>query len=151
MSWPGSILPAGARVPRRRRGKGGKRTRPTSTERLMVKTARALGIAPKPRKTTTAVPRCVDHAFEMLGFATAWDLARFIEALAARSPGKLGNVRLPQWKVPEGVRSVVAIRCQACKGRGCSRCDQYGFGILLKVAIKKTKCARHEAAPPTAA
>jgi hypothetical protein len=136
----------------RRRGKDGKRRNaPSSTERLMLATARKLGITAKLRKTTDAIPRCLDHAFESLGFSSAWDLARFIEDLAGRSPGKKGNVRLPSWKTPEGGRYVVAVRCRECKGRGCRRCDQYGWGIRLVVAINKGACAKHDAPPTTPA
>ncbi len=111
----------------------------------MIATARKLGIAAKPRKTTDAIPRCLDHAYEALGFSSAWDLARFIEDLSARSPGKTGNVRLPSWKTPPGARHVIAVRCKDCKGRGCRRCEMYGWGIRLVVAIKKSAFVKHEA------
>src|SRR5580700_4801085 len=141
VAWPGSSLPSHVKQPRGRRGTGGcKRINaPSSTERIMLTTARALGIAPKAKKTTDAIPRCLDHCYELLGFSSSWELARFIEDLATRSPGKKGNVRLPSWKTPPGAhaRHVVAVRCRECKGRGCRRCDQYGWGIRLVVAIKK--------------
>jgi hypothetical protein len=114
----------------------------------MVATARKFGIATTAKKTTEGIGRCIDHAFELLGFTSGWALAHFIEDLARRSPGKKRNVRLPRWKVPDGLRAVVAVRCKHCKGRGCIKCDHYGWGILLKVPIHKRPCPRHEAATP---
>jgi hypothetical protein len=153
MAWPGSQLPAGMKRPRRRRGKGRKRTRPSSLEKLMVKTAISLGVAARPPKTTEGVGRCLAHAAGVLGFldSDGWSLARFIEDLAARSPGKKTNVRLPSWKTPPGARHVIGVRCRQCAGRGCHRCDMYGWGVRIVVAIKKGACAKHEVAATPAA
>src|SRR5579872_4928851 len=104
--WPGTSLPPNAKPVRRRRTKGGGKRRrgPTPTERIMIAQARSLGIAPRAKKTTEIVPRCLDHCFEDLNFSSAWDLANFIAALDARRPlGKRkGNLRLPDWKTPQG-------------------------------------------------
>jgi hypothetical protein len=134
----------------RRRGKSSRRGT-SSTARLLTKIGREQGIVAKPKRTTEGIGRCLGHAYEMLGFTSAWDLARFIEDLAGRSHGKKQNVRLPSWKTPEGARHVIAVRCKLCAGRGCRRCDQYGWGIRLVVAIRKHACAKHDAAPPTSA
>jgi hypothetical protein len=116
----------------------------------MLKAARTAGLAPKALRTTDAIPQCLDHAYEALGFTSAWDLAHFIEELARRSPGKKGNVRLPSWKTPTGARYVLGVRCRECKGRGCRRCEMYGYGVRLVVSTKTRACAKHQAAPPTA-
>jgi hypothetical protein len=144
--------------PRRPRAKSGKRriNAPTGTERLMLATARKLGIAPKPKRRTEDIGRCLEHcAEELLGFAgpspasAAWALANFISDLDARRPPgrRKGNIRLPSWKTPPGVRYVVAVRCKGCAGRGCGRCQMYGWGVRLVVAIRKRACENHEAAP----
>jgi hypothetical protein len=116
----------------------------------MLTTARRLEIAPKARKTTEGVGRCVEHAYEMLGFSSAWGLVAFIDELARRSPGQKRNVRLPSWKTPEGVRAVIAVRCRQCMGRGCSApaCSMFGWGVVMKVSVRKreSKCA-HEVPP----
>ncbi len=36
------------------------------------------------------------------------------------------------------------------KGRGCRRCEMYGYGVRLVVSTKTRACAKHQAAPPTA-
>jgi hypothetical protein len=155
MTWPGSQLPPLPPGMNRLRTKSGKRRRntPTSTERLMIATARRLGVAAKPKKTTAAIGRCLDHVFSDLGFTSAWHLASFIDHLAARTPGKRGNIRLPAWKTPEGegVRYVVGVRCTNCKGAGCGRCQMYGWGVRLVVAVTRraTRCEKHEPAPET--
>ena len=119
----------------------------------MLATARKLGVAPKAPKRIEVVPRCLEHAFEELGFSTPWDLAFYLDELARRTPRKGSNVRLPPEKTPGGVRVAIGIRCRHCKGRGCYRCAMHGWGILYRVAIKKRehKCVPREAAPATPA
>ena len=130
MAWPGSQLPPNVKRPRRR-AKSSRRA-PSSTTRLLTKIGRAHGIIAKAKRTTEGVGRCVDHAWELLNFSSPWALAQFIDELARRAPGKKQNVRFPPWKVPEGVRAVVAVRCKRCKGSGCHHCDQYGWGIFSR-------------------
>jgi hypothetical protein len=120
----------------RRRGKNGHRKGPGATERLTLLAARRLQLAPKAPKARTE-GACLEHAFESLGFSSAWALANFIDQLALRSRGK-GNVRLPAWKCPRGVRAVVAIRCKACSAKGCTKCGQFGWGIHFRFPIPRT-------------
>jgi hypothetical protein len=63
VAWPRSVLPAGVRPPRRRRGKGAKRRNTASaTEKITVATARRLGLAaPLKRPWRAVVPCCPAH------------------------------------------------------------------------------------------
>lgn len=122
----------------------------------MLQVARKLKVAPLPKKRAADIGRCLNHCYEELGFSSAWDLAKFIDAQAERGPRRKKRperVRLPAWKVPDGqgIRVVIAVRCKACSGTGqaCRRCSGYAWGIIYRCAISKraSRCERHEAAP----
>ena len=110
----------------------------------------------KPLKKIEVVPRCLEHAFEELGFSTPWDLALYLDELSRRAKGREGrNVAIPREKVPlPGVRAV-GVRCKRCKGRGAGCKCQYGWGVICKVPIRKRehehRCTPREAAPTTPA
>jgi hypothetical protein len=142
--WPGSQPP---NVTRPRRRKGGKRriNAMSATARLMLATARRLEVAPKAKRTTEVIPRCLTHACEELGFLSPWDLAIYLDELARRSPlarrppkkGRSFRVRLPPEKRPPGARLAVGVRCARCAGRGCLKCEQFGWGVLYTIGITK--------------
>ncbi len=156
MAWPGSTWPSGTK-PRRRRSKSGKRRNgPSSTERLMLATARSLGIAPKAKRTTDAVGRCLDHASRRWvhvahGTSRLRRLAGRTGTASEETPEARSTARVEACPTP--CRAVVAIRCKACSGtgRGCGVCTGYGWGVVLKMPIKTGACVKHQAAPTTPA
>jgi hypothetical protein len=142
-------LPPNVKRPRRR-GKGGKRRAgPSATERLMVATARKLGIAPKAkRKEKEVVPRCADHLdFLSVGFLSLADCILYVDSIARRGRKPLNLVRLPKEKCPPGILKVVAVRCRACRtGCYCQRCGGWGWGFRFHVGRRESKCDQHKAA-----
>jgi len=119
----------------------------------MLATARKLEVAPKAKRTTTAIPRCLAHACSECGFPdNPWGLALYLDELGRRLPGRKGrNVRLPPEKCPDGVRAAIGVRCKRCKGAGCGRCEMMGWGVIYRVPIRKRECEHHEAEPDTPA
>lgn len=157
--FPGSTLPPGTKPPRRRRTKTGKRRKgPTSVERIMRAAGIKAGIIAKPPKRFEDIGRCLSHACDdpdigpYLGFPGApWSLALYLFELFLRRKNarkKNAKVRLPPEKTPPNI-GIFGVACRHCAGRGCHRCEQYGYGLVLRCSITKraSRCERHEAAP----
>jgi hypothetical protein len=136
MSWPGTTTPT---APRRGRRRKTSRRGTSSVERAVATALRRDGLLAKaPKPDTRGV--CAEHAFDALGFTSAWELVRFVDALDVPQAGKRRRcVRLPKWKADlAGVRSVRAIRCRSCNGSGpCRTCDSYGWGFV--VTLKRAR------------
>ena len=133
--------PRGPRPKKRRKHRG-----KSATEQLTLKIARRLEVVPRAKKTTNAFGRCLPHCFEELYFSSPWAALAFIEELARRNPRRKGNVRLPKWKRPDGVRAVIAVRHRECAGRGCDECEHYGWGVRYMIGIPIRPCLKHGAA-----
>jgi hypothetical protein len=113
----------------------------SAVERAVATALRRDGLLAKAQRPDTRGV-CAEHAFDALGFTSAWDLIRFVDALDVPRGGKRRrSIRLPKWKAElAGVRSVRAIRCRACGSGPCRTCDSYGWGFV--VVLRKAREAK---------